>query len=61
MLAIGAGSETTVTALSNVMFYLIMYPDVFTRLRAELGGPAGSHVPFDQLLAPDRLANLDYL
>lgn len=61
MLAIGAGSETTATALSNAMYYLTMYPDVFARLRAEVDEAAGTYMPFDQLLAPDRLANLHNL
>ena len=36
ILAIIAGSDTTASALCNVMYYLLRYPSYFKRLRQEI-------------------------
>jgi cytochrome P450 len=59
-LAIIAGSDTTSTALSNAVFYLIQHPAVLSRLRRELDVAAGEGSPYDAQLDTD-LASLKYL
>jgi cytochrome P450 len=61
MLAIGAGSDTTATALSNAMYYLMSQPSSFARLRAELDQASGSPMAYDQLIDPVNLVDLKYL
>jgi hypothetical protein len=60
LLAIGAGSDTTSTALSNAVFYLLTVPGVFNQLRDELDAVAGNasvDVPFKS----NQLADLPFL
>jgi cytochrome P450 len=62
MLALFAGSDTTATAMSNIIFYLTMHPDVTTRLRAELDAATGEGVGDDaDIDAANRLVDLKYL
>jgi cytochrome P450 len=62
LLAMGAGSDTTSTALANIIYYLISYPVVFARLRAELDAVAGEEgASYDAPLDSDHLAELKYL
>lgn len=56
-----AGSDTTSTALSNAMYYLLCHRHVLHRLRAELDGVAGEGVMYDVPVDHDRLATLPYL
>jgi cytochrome P450 len=60
-LAVVAGSDTTGTALANTIYYLICYPEVFARLRAELDVAAGQGAGYDELIDSERLAELKYL
>jgi cytochrome P450 len=60
-LSIIAGSDTTGTALSNAMVYLISRPECFARLRAELDAAAGEGAAYDVEIAPERLVKLEYL
>jgi cytochrome P450 len=59
-LAIGAGSETTSTALSNAFFYLLTVPGTFNKLRTELDAAAGN-ASFDVAFEPGQLADLPFL
>ncbi|KAL5532679.1 hypothetical protein ACEPAF_4453 [Sanghuangporus sanghuang] len=51
LVAIGAGADTTSTALGGLFFYLLPNPSVFYRLRKELDSefPIGEGEPFDAL------------
>ncbi|KAL5511173.1 hypothetical protein ACEPAH_4388 [Sanghuangporus vaninii] len=59
LVAIGAGADTTSTALGGLFFYLLSNPSVFYRLRKELDSefPIGEGEPFDAV----KLASLPYL
>lgn len=61
MLAIGAGSDTTATAISNAMYYLISHPTTFSRLRAELDQASETPTAYDQPIDPGKLVDLKYL
>jgi cytochrome P450 len=61
MLAIGAGSDTTATAILNTVFYLITHPAVFARLRQELDECSEYSTTYDQPLDSGKLADLKYL
>jgi hypothetical protein len=61
ILAMGAGSDTTSTTLSNVIYYLITHPTVFARLRAELDAAVGGEGLIDTSLELDQLGELKYL
>jgi cytochrome P450 len=58
--AIGAGSGTTSTAMSNAIFYLITVPLVFGKLRAELDA-ALDNANLDVPVQASLLADLPYL
>ncbi|KAL5489838.1 hypothetical protein ACEPAI_4670 [Sanghuangporus weigelae] len=59
LVAIGAGADTTSTALGGLFFYLLSNPSVFYRLRKEVDSefPVGEGEPFDAV----KLASLPYL
>jgi cytochrome P450 len=59
-LAIVAGSDTTSTTLSNILFYLLQMPGVHSKLRAELDAAAGG-AALDVELDVKTLAGLPYL
>jgi cytochrome P450 len=61
MLALFAGSDTTATTLSNIIFYLATNMNVTNRLRAELDGAAGEDAAYDVDVDEDRLVDLKYL
>jgi cytochrome P450 len=56
-----AGSDTTSTALSNAIYYLICHRHVLQRLRAELDAAVDKGVPYDMPIEHDRLSALPYL
>jgi cytochrome P450 len=60
MLAIGAGSDTTSTALSNAVFYVLTVPGVFDQLRDELDTVAGN-ASFDVPFETSQLTDLPFL
>lgn len=60
-LTIGAGSDTTATALTNIMYYLIKHPSTFARLRAELDAASGDPTMYDQSIESGKLAELKFL
>jgi cytochrome P450 len=60
-LAIVPGSDTTSTALANMIFYLIQYPSYFRRLRDEVDAAAGEGAAYDVDIDSDQLVNLKFL
>lgn len=61
MLAIIAGSDTTSTALANLVFYLLSQPECFVRLRQELDIAAGDGAAYDVEIEAEKLVELKYL
>jgi cytochrome P450 len=59
-LTIGAGSDTTSTAMSNAIFYLLTVPRVFVKLRAELDA-ATDNASFEVPIQAALLADLPFL
>ena len=59
MIAVGAGADTTATALAGVFYYLLSNRAVFDRLQKEVDSiiPPGDGDPFDTV----KLANMPYL
>jgi cytochrome P450 len=53
---LGAGHETTASALAWTIYHLLRHPDVVERLRAELRTVAG-----DGPIAPEQVTRLEYL
>jgi cytochrome P450 len=60
-LALVVGSDTTRTTLANAIYYLVYYPEVFTRLRDELDATAGQGASYDEAIDSNHLAELKYL
>jgi cytochrome P450 len=60
-LTIGAGWDTTGTALSNALFHLITQPTIFVKLRKELDHAAGIGATYDIAIENSRLAELSFL
>jgi hypothetical protein len=60
-LVIIAGSESTGTALANVLFFLLTHPACMTRLRAELDAAAGLGAAYDVEIESHRIVDLRYL
>lgn len=59
LIAVGAGTDTTSSALAGVFFYLLSDRTVFDRLQKEVDSvfPPGEGAPFDAV----KLANMPYL
>lgn len=58
VLAIVAGSDTTAVTLANIFYYLMLNPDVYKRLQAEVDK---YYPPDEDALDPKHHVNMHYL